>query len=97
VKDLALIEEFNFSAREISSIYTVGDILVTESLYRNYGLDLRERKQVWEAFQRWETVSNGQIFFGGNDIENDKITRRIFGECDPRTGATKTLYAEELR
>ena len=96
VRDFTVISEFQFAALEVSSVGTAGDILLIHSLYRSIGIDLVQQTKLWEAFQRWETVSDGQIFFGACEREAGEPTKRIFGKCDLRSGKTTTLYAEEL-
>jgi outer membrane protein assembly factor BamB len=94
--DLRTKSEFSIEATEAAQTEIVGDVLLVGSLYRNRGIDLREKRQVWESFQRHQTVHEGLIYYGEPSGDQDKGSLRVFGTCDPKTGRTTVLYQESV-
>lgn len=95
-EDFKTLSEFGIEAREAAGADIVGDVLLVGSLYRNYGIDLIQKKAIWTAFQRSRAVVDGRIYYGAAAESGDRRFERLFGICEPTTGKTTVLYREPV-
>jgi hypothetical protein len=96
VDDLKPESDFPLKALEASSACVVGDVLIIGSLYRNYGLDLIHKRELWQDFQIHATVHDGLLYYGAYERGENQQGGRVFGVRDPRTGKTTVLYREQV-